>query len=215
MVLRPSRCLLLPSLLFAAGSLWAQVIEFESGSGLRYLTLTKGGVTIMYSHLPSQVREFSIIQVAISNGSPIPWVIRPEDFRFHKSDGTVLHPSSARTVVNSLFERASRNDVIKLVSTYEIGLYGLSRFQSTSGYEQRRQSALAEVSSARIKAAAAASAIALVHLKLAPGESTDGAIFFSTLGKPLGPGRLVVETAGEIFDFDVEDLGASGGLQRR
>ena len=37
-----------------------------------------------------------------------------------------------------------------------------------------------------MKAAAAASALALVQTKLTPGESTDGAVFFPTEGKPLG-----------------------------
>jgi hypothetical protein len=39
--------------------------------------------------------------------------------------------------------------------------------------------ALAEFTSTRIKAAAAASAIALVQTKLAPGQSTDGAVFYN------------------------------------
>jgi hypothetical protein len=98
-------------------------------------------------------------------------------------------------------KKASRHDVIKLVSTYEAGIYGNTRLQSTNGYELRRQSALAEVGSARIKAAAAASAIALVATRLTPGQSTDGAVFFSTNGKPLGPGRLVVHAAAEDFEF--------------
>ncbi len=101
-----------------------------------------------------------------------------------------------------MIERGSRVDVIKLVSAYENSLYGLSRFKSTNGYEARRQSALAEVSSTKLKAAAAASAIAFVTTKLAPGQSTDGAIFYPTAGKPLGPGRLVVNTAGEVFEFE-------------
>ena len=53
-------------------------------------------------------------------------------------------------------------------------------------------------------AAAAASAIALVETRLAPGQSTDGAIFFPNDGKPLGPGRLQVRVAGEMFEFDSE-----------
>ena len=65
-------------------------------------------------------------------------------------------------MVTSLVEKASRHDVIKLVPTYEAGIYGNSRLQSTNGYEVRRRNALAEVTSARLKAAAAASAIALV-----------------------------------------------------
>ena len=181
----------------------AQVIEFESG-GLKYQTLTKNGLTIMVASLPSHVREFSILQVAISNGSAISWVVKPEDFTFHRQDGEVIQATPARTVVNSLIEKASRNDVIRLVTTYESGLYGLQKFKSTNGYEARRQAAFAEVSSAKIKAAAAASAIALVPTKLVPGQSTDGAVFWSTQGKPLGYGKLTVNAAGETFEFTPE-----------
>jgi hypothetical protein len=112
-----------------------------------------------------------------------------------------MQATPAHEVVNGLIAKAGRNDVIRLVSAYESGLYGLQRFRSTNGYEQRRQSALAEVSSAKIKAAAAASAIALVATKLSPGQSTDGAVFWATYGKPLGIGRLVVNAAGEVFEF--------------
>ncbi|HLJ15751.1 MAG TPA: hypothetical protein VKV15_14730 [Bryobacteraceae bacterium] len=181
----------------------AQVIEFESG-GLKYQTLTKGGMTIMYAPLPAHVREYTILQVAVSNGSPIAWSIRPEDFYFQKTDGTLLDALPARTVIESLMEKASRGDVIKLVSTYETTLYGISMFKSTNGFEARRQNALAEVSSRKIKAAAAASAIALVETKLPPGRSTDGAIFYPTAGKPIGPGKLVVHAAGEVFEFQAE-----------
>lgn len=181
----------------------AQVIEFESG-GLRYQTLTKGGVTIMVASLPSHVREFSILQVAISNGSPVSWTVHPEDFAFTREDGAVINATPARVVVNSLISKASRGDVIRLVTAYESGLYGLQRFKSTNGYEARRQAAFAEVSSTKIKAAAAASAIALVAVKLAPGQSTDGAVFWPTQGKPLGAGHLRVNAAGEMFEFTPE-----------
>jgi hypothetical protein len=181
----------------------AQVIEFEQ-NGLRYKTLTKNGVTIMFAPLPSHVREYSIVQVAVSNGSKIAWTVKPEDFTYQREDGSIAEASPALTVVNSLIEKASRHDVIKLVSTYEAGLYGNTRLQSTNGYEVRRRNALAEVTSARLKAAAAASAIALVSTKLSPGESTDGAVFFANSGKPLGPGKLRIHAAGENFEFKSE-----------
>ncbi len=184
--------------LFAAAVLPAQVIEFESG-GLKYKTLTRNGVTIMFAPMPSTVRDYTILQVAVSNGSQIPWALKTADFRFEKADGSVLQPVNPRAVVNELIEKAGRNDVIRLVSTYEMGLYGLTRLQSTNGYEQRRQAAFAELTSAKIKAAAAASAIAFVDTKLKPGETTDGAVFYSNQGKPLGAGRLVVRAAGETF----------------
>jgi hypothetical protein len=184
-------------------TLQAQVIDFES-NGLHYKTLTKNGVTIMFAALGSHVKEYSIMQVAVSNGSPITWMVRPEDFTYFSQSGGQTRAAPALAVVNSLIDKASRHDVIKLVSTYEASVYGNTHMKSTNGYEVRRQNALAEVSSARLKAAAAASAIALVPTRLKPGESTDGAVFFQNGGKPLGPGRLVVHAAGEDFEFPNE-----------
>lgn len=112
--------------------------------------------------------------------------------------------SAALAVVSSLLEKASRHDVVKLVTTYEAGLYGNTRMQSTNGYEQRRESALADGVSTKLKAGAAASAIALVPTKLASGDSTDGAVFLPNGGKPLGPGTLLVHTGGEQFEFPSE-----------
>lgn len=182
---------------------FGQVIEFDSG-GLHYQTLTRRGVTVMFAHMPTHVREFTILQVAVSNGSRGHYTIRPEDFRFVRPDGSVVHATPAREVVNVLLEKGSRNDVIRLVSAYESGLYGIQRMLSTNGYEQRRQAALAEVQSTKVKAAAAASAIALVQIKLAPGQSTDGAVFFPSEGKPLNGGRLVVNTNTDTFEFKGE-----------
>ena len=93
----------------------------------------------------------------------------------------------ARDVVQMLKEKGGRSDVIKLVSAYETALYGIPHMQVANAYESRRQAALAEVDSTKLKAAAAASAIALVQTKLAPGESTDGAVFFEADGKALRP----------------------------
>ncbi len=181
----------------------AQVIEFES-NGLKYQTLTRAGITVMYAHMPSHVREFAILQVAVSNGSGSNQTVRPEDFTFHRGDGTSIQAAPARDVVTQLIEKGSRNDVIRMVSAYETGLYGMSRLRSTNGYEQRRQAALAEVSSTRLKAAAAASAIAFVNTRLKAGESTDGAVFFANDGKPLLSGKLVARISGQLFEFNPE-----------
>lgn len=56
----------------------------------------------------------------------------------------------------------------------------------------------------KAKAAATASAIALVQTKMAKGESTDGAVFFATDGKPLGPGHLIIRTNTDTFNFMTE-----------
>ena len=192
------------SLLFlAAACSPAQVIQFESG-GLPFQTLTKNGVTVMFAHLPTHVNEYSIVQAAVSNGSGAPRAIRPEDFVFRFQDGRELRASSPETVVDTLLEKAGRNDVMQLVATYERGLYGLERFKSTSGYDQRRQAAEAALISSKLKAAAAASAIAFVGVKLGSGESTDGALFFLAPAKSLNTARLRVKVGGQVYEFDPE-----------
>ncbi len=87
-------------LLVAAVGLRApsQVIEFES-NGLKYQTLTRNGVTIMYAELLAHVRDYSILQVAVSNGSPGPYTIRPEDFYYCRSGGGCIQGSAAKEVV--------------------------------------------------------------------------------------------------------------------
>ncbi len=197
-------CRLAPqaALLILLTAAYSQVIEFESG-GLRYLTQTRNGVTVMFAPMPMKVHDYAVIQVAISNGSNMTWHFKPEDFRFERETGGALRASEARSVVTNFIRNGGRDDVVKLVSAYEAGLSGLSRGAITSGYEMRRQSALAEVQSTKLKAAAAASAIALVPVRLKPGESTDGAVFWANSGKPLGQGKIVMEGAGTSFTFDV------------
>ena len=184
----------------------AQAIEYES-NGLKYQTLTKSGVTIMFAVLPSHLHEYTTIQVAVSNGSAGPYVIRPEDFTYVRSGNVAVRAAPALTVVAMLQRKGSGSDVIKLVGSYEAGVYGNLHLRSTTnGYEQRRLAALS-MGSTKLKAAATASAIALVQTKLTPGESTDGAVFFPTEGKPLGPGRVVVRTNTDVFEFNPEQAG--------
>jgi hypothetical protein len=188
------------ALFVCALALPAQVIEFEA-NGLKYQTLTRNGLTIMFAQLQSHVRDYSILQVAIANGSGQTHVIRPESFVIERTDGSTLPAVAPRVVIGELVDKAGRNDVIRLVTAYESSLYGNHRYRATNGYELRRQQAFAEVSSTKIKAAAAASAIALVPMKLAPGESTDGAVFYAAGARPLGPGKLTVKAAGAVFEF--------------
>jgi hypothetical protein len=189
-------------LLFPA-AIRAQVIPFESG-GLKYKALTRGGMTIMFAQLPTRVRDYSILQVSISNGSPVTWQVKPEDFRFEREAGGSIHAEPANTVVGTLLKKASRNDVTRLITAYETALNGNIQMHSTNGYEARRQDAQGEGGAGRMRAAAAASALALVPTKLEPGQSTDGAVFYPSSGKPLGAGRLIVNEAGEEFVFPVE-----------
>jgi hypothetical protein len=187
---------------FSLLNVGAQVLEFESG-GLKYKALTRGGVTIMFAPLPTKVLGYTILQVAISNGSPVSWGVKPEDFRFEQDGGRTIQAVSAGTVVKQLLERASRGDVGRLITAYEMALFGNAHVRSTNGYESRRQDYLA-FGSTKLKAASAASAIALIATKLAPGQSTDGAVFYPTKGKPLGSGRLIVDAGGETFVLPVE-----------
>ncbi|HUP03695.1 MAG TPA: hypothetical protein VMU19_06885 [Bryobacteraceae bacterium] len=184
----------------AAWTMRAQVIEFES-NGLKYQTLAKNGVTLMFAPMAFHLKTYTIIQVAVSNGSQGSYVIHPEDFVFMRSDGTQLRAAPAATVVQVLTEKGSRSDVLKLVNAYEEALYGIPNMRSTNGYESRRQAALM-MGPSKFRAAAAASAVALSATKLPPGDSSDGAVFFPTGGKPLGPGRLVVRTNTDTFEFN-------------
>src|SRR5450755_1669046 len=109
-------------LLLLCHSALSQVIEVES-NGLTYQTLTRSGVTVMFTHLPGTLHQYAIVQVAISNGSAGPYVIRPEDFTFEKSDGHAIQAVSARTVIDMLLQKATGSDAIKLVTTYERGIY--------------------------------------------------------------------------------------------
>jgi hypothetical protein len=180
----------------------SQVIEYTS-NGMKYQTLTRSGVTVIYTHLPVRIHEYAVVQAAISNGSNAPYVIRPDDFSFVHTDGTVAKAVSARTIIDMLMAKGNSSDVIKLVTTYEAGVYGNPHFKSNNGYEQRRQAALAMFGT-KMKAAAAANAIALAQTNLKPGDSTDGAVFLLSEGKPLVNGRLVVRTNTDLFEFNAE-----------
>lgn len=180
----------------------AQVIEFES-HGQKYQTLTKSGVTIIFSHLANHLHEYAIVQAAISNGSAAPYVIRPEDFNYVRGDGNIVRATNATEVIQMLMQKGNGSDVVKLITTYEASVYGNTHYKATNGFEQRRQAALA-FGGAKLKAAATASALALGVTKLLPGESTDGAVFFANEGKALTGGRLLVRTNTDVFEFNTE-----------
>jgi len=141
----------------AVCGLGAQVISFEQ-NGLKYKTLSQEGATVMYAPLPARLHDYSILQVGVMNGSENAFTVRPEDLSFRREDGSVVYGVPAREVVDHLLEHAGHDDVIKLIATYEMSLSGVTRFRSTNGYEARRENALAEIGSAKLKAAATASA---------------------------------------------------------
>jgi hypothetical protein len=185
-------------ILLALAAAPGQVIEFYS-NGLRYLTQTKAGLTVMYAEMPLQVRDYAVLQVAVINGTEALTSVQPVGFSFQFPDGRVVQATSENEVVSELQQHGGRNDIIKLVSAYERALSGAERIRSNNGYEQRRQAALAMGGAAGLRAAAAASAIAFVRTKLRPKDSTDGAVFFANAGRPLGQGILRARIGNEFF----------------
>lgn len=181
----------------------AQVIEYEA-NGQKYQTLSRRGLTIIVTHMPNHVAGFGLIQVSVANGSDVYWTLQPEQFSYMRSGGTPIAALPADSVVDLLLEHGSHNDVVKLVTSYEASLYGIPHMRSTNGYEQRRQNAMSMGVSAKLEAAAMASAIAFARTRIAPGQSTDGAIFFPLTRdmKDLSGGRLTVVAESETFEFD-------------
>ena len=192
----------LAALLAGSLPLVGQVIQFRS-NGLDYQVLTRSGLTLMYARMPLRTSRYSLLQVAISNGSRETWKIEAADFAFEYEDGTVVRAVSEQQVVGEFFRNAGRAELVKLQAAYEKALYNNQRIRPNNGYEKRRQSALV-LGSKGLKAAAAAAAIAFVSGKVAPGDSTDGALFFPTVGRDLGPGRIVATVDGESFEFLTE-----------
>jgi len=187
--------------LFVLSTAPAQVIEYEK-DGVKHQTLTRNGVTVMFAVGKAHVKEYAMIQVSISNGSEIYSNINPEDFNFERADGQNIRAANADDVVKQLLERASLADVQKLVLAYENNLYGIPNMRSQNGYEQRRRNAMSEGVPAKFKAAAAASALALVPTRLGPGQSTDGAVFFPIDPKLLNGGKLIVRTQKSTYEFN-------------
>lgn len=189
-------------LLFATAAP-GQVIEFDSGGNL-YQTLSREGLTVMFTRLPGTLRAYGVLQVSVANGSGQTRQVKPEDFSLERPNGRVSQAMAAADVVRDFIRNPNRDDIIKLVGTYEFSLYGMSpRVGSRNGYETRRQSAIAELSFKNLKAATAASAIAFVSTKLEPGETTDGAIFFSIAEGPIDGARVIVRTEdGLVYRFN-------------
>lgn len=180
----------------------AQVIEYEN-NGQKYQTLTHKGLTVIVTQMPNHIAGFGLIQVSIANGADIYWTVDPEDFTYVKP-GAPMTALSANDVVDMLLAKGSHSDVVKLVTSYENTLYGIPHMRSTNGYEQRRQNSMTLGVSAKLEAAAMASAIALAKVRIAPGQSTDGAVFFPLTHemKTLAGGRLVFKAEGQTFEFN-------------
>src|SRR3954454_3665810 len=126
-------------------------MEFQS-HGLDYEALTRNGITVMFASLPPHIRDFNIVQITVTNGSLVSWTVKPSDFSFVRQSGVTLQPVSADEVVESLLEKASRTDVIKLQLLYEDSITALSNYRSTNGYEKRAQAAMAQFVNRSFKA---------------------------------------------------------------
>jgi hypothetical protein len=181
----------------------SQVIEFEN-KGLKYQSLTRQSVTIMCAHLPVQLKEYSLVQIALANGSDMYVTLKPEDFTFVRSDGRVIPAAHADAVVTEIMERGDHADLVKLVNTYEKAIYGIPNMKLDNGYQRRRDAALGFGVNQKFKAAAAASAIALVEERIAPGKSTDGAVFFPLEGHGVPVGKVMVQNSSQTFEFNTE-----------
>ncbi|HUG80593.1 MAG TPA: hypothetical protein VML01_02945 [Bryobacterales bacterium] len=180
----------------------SQIIEFAS-NGLNYMTLSHAGLTLMYAPLPVTIRDFAVIQISYSNGTGEVQLIKPVDFVYTPDGGSPIRAAPEDVVIQDLYQKAGRPDVMKLQAFYEKALYGTQPMRSSNGYEARRLSALAGGPEG-LRAAAAASAITLVRMEMKPGESTDGAVFFRNGGRPIKPGKLVVQLdKGRVFEFPV------------
>ena len=193
---------LLAAFLLASVVAVGQVIEFTS-NGLRYMTLSHDGLTLMYAPLPLTIRDFAVIQVSFSNGTGEVQVVKPIDFVYTPSGGRSVRAASGEVVMRELYRKARRPEVMKLQAVYEKALYGSQPIRSSNGYEARRRSAMARGPEG-LRAAAAASAISFVRMEMKPGESTDGAVFFDNAGRMLEPGKLVARLEnGKVFEFTV------------
>lgn len=167
------------------------------------MTLSHDGLTLMYAPLPLTIRDFAVIQVSFSNGTGEMQVVKPIDFVYTPSRGRSVRAASGEVVMQELYRKARRAEVIKLQAVYETALYGSQPIRSSNGYEARRRSAMARGPEG-LRAAAAASAISFVRMEMKPGESTDGAVFFDNAGRMLEPGKLVARLEnGKVFEFTV------------
>ena len=198
----PARIAILTATVLFTVTAVAQVIEYEA-NGQKYQTLTRRGLTVIVTHLKAQVAGYGLIQISIANGSTIHWTVKPEDFEYVRPSETI-NAANADTVVNVMLEHASSGDVVKLITAYETSLYAIPNMRSSNGYEQRRQGAIAFGPAAKLRAAAAASAISLAEVRLAPGESTDGAVFMRLPRdtKALSGGHIELHSEGQTFEFN-------------
>src|SRR5690242_917768 len=134
---RALRLFVLAAALCAVALVPAQVIEYEV-NGLKYQTLSRGGLTVIMTRMSEHVAGFGLVQVSISNGSDHYWTVAPTDFSYVRAEIS-SKGISAGEAVDVMLDKGSHADVVKLVTTYENNLYAVPHMKSTNGYEKRRE----------------------------------------------------------------------------
>ena len=109
----------------------AQVIQFRS-SGLDYQALTKQGLTLMFARMPLTAGRYSVLQIALNNGSVHTWKVEATDFYFESADGMRVRAISEQTVVGDFFRNAGRSEMLELQTVYEKALYSNEHVPTTA-----------------------------------------------------------------------------------
>ena len=187
------------ALLASAAPGLGQVIEFRS-SGMDYQVLTRRGLTVMCAEMPLKTARYSLVHVAVSNGSEETWQVDTASFAIEYDSGKRVAAVSEQRVIDEFFRTARRSELVKLQAAYEAAVYTNQYIRPNNSYEKRRLSALA-IGPKGLKASAAAAAITFVSGKVHPGDSTDGAMFFPVPGRNPGQGKIVAQLGGETFEF--------------
>ncbi len=194
-------------LLCLAGVVSAQSIEFPY-RGLDYSMTSKGGITVMVAPLSLSLLNYSAAHVWVTNGSKR--TIRVEPQFFAARARPLKQPAagdyqavSDNVVVGQVMNRARLGDILTLVRAYERNLYGFKNDDAINYYQARKQMALAEGGSRKLRAAAMVSAIVLPKTDVPPGEFREGTVFFATGDTRSEFLGFTARMAGLQFDFSV------------
>lgn len=153
--------------------------------GLEYSMLSKEGVTVMVAPLELSILDYSAAHVWITNGSSRAISVGPQVFTARARSPKHPQPAEFRglsdgLVVREVLKRARFGDIMSLVRAYERNLYGFKNPQAVNYYQARKQIAMAEGGSRRMRAAATVSALVLQKTEIPPGEFREGTVFFPT-----------------------------------
>ncbi len=162
----------------------AQAIEVPY-RGLEYAMLSRDGVTVMIAPLDLTLLHYSAAHVWITNGSRRALPVDPQVFTATTRGAKQPQASEQRgapdgLVVREVMERARFGDILAVVRAYERNLYGFQNPQAINYYQERKQMAMAEGGSRKVRAAAMVSALILQKGDIPPGEFREGTVFFPT-----------------------------------